>query len=140
VHATDAVNAVWLRRQIGDVAAVITEMDLPGPWNAKQLREALHHLQPEVPVIVVSTRSTYEEVAAAWDMPFLRKPFSAENLFALLPAADASGCLNADELFRSFPSFFRFTTPRRWRAAARPYGYSGCLIARDAGFTPDKTR
>jgi DNA-binding NtrC family response regulator len=86
-HATDAVNAVRLHRQIGDVAAVITEMDLPGPWNAKQLRDALHHLQPEVPVIVAFTRSAYEEVAMAWDMPFLRKPFSAEDLFALLTPA-----------------------------------------------------
>lgn len=79
-HAPDPVSAVKIHRQTGDVAAALVEMALPGPWSAYQLCTALRQNQPDIAIILMSASGANAEAAMALNMPFLRKPFTVDEM------------------------------------------------------------
>jgi len=94
--ATSAAGALeHLDRQAGEIQIVLTDMMMPFT-DGSQLIAAIRGSGCQVPIVAMSgvaTEQFQQETIAQGVSGFLRKPFSAEQLFAAVGAALASGNL-----------------------------------------------
>ncbi len=87
VEATSAEEALGLIAQIGEIEAVLSDIDMPGGMDGRALA---HQLQGTLPVVLMSgkTGPTRGDNTLA-NVPFLAKPFSMDDLRAALNLAFA---------------------------------------------------
>lgn len=88
--AKDGIDAICLYEQhAARVRALVTDLQMPR-LNGQLVTEWVHHLNPRLPVIVMSGRLRDTELAELLQNPtvtFLPKPFNPQQLEALLDVA-----------------------------------------------------
>ena len=91
VEASDAAEALGLLQQVRDIAIVVSDIDMPGPLDGIDLARLVRRGFPAVQMVLMSGQATARlgdaELAG---VPFLRKPFSAEDLVGVLAPAHPS--------------------------------------------------
>ena len=87
LRASDGIDAVYVyERNAERVAAIVTDLEMPR-LNGQSLEEWVHHIRPDVPVIIMS--GTFEKYAIKKlslrpMTSFLGKPFEVSQLEAML--------------------------------------------------------
>ncbi len=88
--AEDGVNAAHIyERNIESIEALVTDLEMPR-LSGGSLAEWIHHIRPQLPVIIISG-SLHQAVAASLPqgpmISFLGKPFEPNQLEAVLQGA-----------------------------------------------------
>ncbi|MCU1263922.1 MAG: response regulator receiver protein [Acidobacteria bacterium] len=85
--AGDGVDAVYVyERNLERVAAVVTDLEMPR-LNGQSLSEWLHHIRPQLPVIIMSgsfRRQALRDLTQRPMTSFLGKPFETAQLEEVL--------------------------------------------------------
>ena len=85
--ALDAANAdeaiVMLERR-EDIAAIITDVDMPGTMNGLKLAHAVRRRWPPIKIIVVSGKAHVSDAELPSDARFLSKPYSVSVMIGEL--------------------------------------------------------
>lgn len=85
--AGDGVDAAWVyERNAERVAAIVTDLEMPR-LNGQSLAEWVHHISPQLPVIIMSgtfEQHTVKELSRRPMTSFLGKPFETSQLEAIL--------------------------------------------------------
>jgi CheY-like chemotaxis protein len=91
--AGDGVEAVYLFENNADqVAAVVTDLEMPR-LNGQILEERVHHINPQLPVIIMSgafEKYARRNLARRPMTSFLGKPFEVSQLESMLELALAA--------------------------------------------------
>src|SRR6478672_4783967 len=83
VQAGDAAEALALLEALPDLAAMVSDIEMPGEMNGTQLAREVRELRPDLPIIIISGR--YESPPDLPEgVPFLPKPVSDRLLIAML--------------------------------------------------------
>ncbi|WP_406857207.1 response regulator [Alsobacter sp. KACC 23698] len=83
IQAGDAGKALSLIDGLPDLAAVVSDIEMPGAVDGTQLARTIRRAWPDLPVVIVSGR--HESPPDLPDgIPFLEKPVSERLLVALL--------------------------------------------------------
>ena len=91
LEAEDAESALGLLAAHGDLALLLTDINLPGA-DGFALARAARRLRPGLPVVYASGRLTETDPRRALpDAPFLAKPFSLSAALDALHGAMARG-------------------------------------------------
>jgi CheY-like chemotaxis protein len=103
--AADAREALAMWRQVTNIAALVTDVEMGDGPTGIELAEHVLRDMPTLPVLIVSAYVSREPIVAGENVSFLHKPFSAPKLVARLQelllraagenrasAASASGC------------------------------------------------
>lgn len=83
MEAEDAEEALRLLRRVEGIGMILTDIDMPGAMNGLALADRVRQEFPGVGVVLMSGKAAYSG-GAAGGFPFLRKPFDAEELAAVL--------------------------------------------------------
>jgi len=87
LEAEDAESALDIVAAHADLAALMTDINLPG-LDGFALASAARRLRPELPVVYASGRyGEPDRMRALPDAPFLAKPFSVSSALATLEGA-----------------------------------------------------
>ena len=89
VRATSSASALWSWVSAGEGDVVITDVLMPDE-NAFDLIPRIHRKRPELPVIVMSARNTFDtaiKAARCGAYEYLPKPFDLEELLRLTASA-----------------------------------------------------
>ncbi|MEZ5840025.1 MAG: PAS-domain containing protein [Hyphomicrobiales bacterium] len=87
VEAGDADEAINLLDQVRDIGIVISDIDMPGERNGIDLARHVRASFPAIQVVLMSGKPNgLRDASPLPDVPFLRKPFGAEQLEAALGA------------------------------------------------------
>lgn len=81
------VEEALLELERGGVAAVLTDIEMPGPLNGLDLARMIRAVWPSIPLIVTSGRTLPLPGALPAHAFMLTKPFSTERLLLTLRAA-----------------------------------------------------
>jgi two-component system cell cycle sensor histidine kinase/response regulator CckA len=85
--AGDGIDAAYLyERNIEQVAAIVTDLEMPR-LNGQTLAEWVHHIRPQLPVIIMSGNFRKVALSDLQRRPitsFLGKPFDPSELEAVL--------------------------------------------------------
>jgi CheY-like chemotaxis protein len=88
--ARDGLDAICLyERNVERVAAIVTDLDMPR-LNGGLVTEWIHHISPQLPIIVISGQIRNVDLEDILQNPFvcfLAKPFEPSELEALLDRA-----------------------------------------------------
>lgn len=99
LHAYDGREGYATFQLQGDVAVVFLDLNMPGMTGLEFLeRRRAENLHPDVPVVLVTTESTAQDEArglAAGAWAYLRKPFTPEQLEALVAQALSGSAASA---------------------------------------------
>lgn len=94
LHAYDGSEGYAMLASHPEIAMVFLDLNMPGKNGLEFLEtRRAERLHPQTPVVMVTTESTPEDEArglAAGAWAYLRKPFTPEQLEALVQAAFAS--------------------------------------------------
>ena len=82
VEACDASQALEALAIHSDLAAVVTDVHMPGPIDGLELTRIVNRLVPTLPVIVASGRATKVDVTPG--VIFVSKPYRLDNLTRML--------------------------------------------------------
>ena len=93
LEAEDAESALGLLAAHGDLALLLTDINLPGA-DGFALARAARRLRPGLPVVYASGRLTEPDPRRALpDAPFLAKPFSVSVALDTLNGAMGNGAM-----------------------------------------------
>jgi CheY-like chemotaxis protein len=91
LEAEDAETALHLIATRGDIAVLLTDINLPGA-DGFALARAARRLRPRLPVVYASGRYREPDARRALpDAPFLAKPFTMSSAVATLEGAIGEG-------------------------------------------------
>jgi two-component system, response regulator PdtaR len=82
VETRDASQALEALAEHSDLAAVVTDVHMPGPIDGLELTRIISRLVPKLPVIVASGRATKVDVPPG--VMFFPKPYLLEDLSKLV--------------------------------------------------------
>ncbi len=92
VEAGNAAEALALLEQVHDVAYVVSDVDMPGAMNGFGLARAIRTDYPGLRIVLMSGQNIpAPDTADLSGIPFLRKPFTAEDLMNSLGAPTGTG-------------------------------------------------
>ncbi|MGL4309517.1 MAG: ATP-binding protein [Paracoccaceae bacterium] len=83
MEAEDAEEALRLLRRVEGIGMILTDIDMPGAMNGLALADRVRQEFPGVGVVLMTGKAAYTG-GLAGGFPFLRKPFDAEELAAVL--------------------------------------------------------
>ena len=84
LQATNAMDALELLRTNPSVAVLFTDIEMPGEMDGLQLADRVHAERPDVQLVLTSGRIEPSNDQIADDGVFLAKPYSPEELTAVL--------------------------------------------------------
>jgi DNA-binding NtrC family response regulator len=80
VLAENAEQGLKLLKNRPEIAALITDIELPGGYNGYRLAEEARISRPELVVIFVSGKAEPKSADLPYGYRFIRKPFDPEHL------------------------------------------------------------
>jgi two-component system, response regulator PdtaR len=84
VGAANADEAIVMLEQRGDIAAIITDVDMPGTMDGLKLAHAVRRRWPPIKIIVVSGKTHVSDADLPSDAHFFSKPYSVSNMISEL--------------------------------------------------------
>ncbi|MCV2881582.1 PAS-domain containing protein [Actibacterium sp. XHP0104] len=85
VEANNADEALGLLARIRDIRIVISDIDMPGTMKGHALAHRIRNMFPDIRIVLMSGQvQHFPQGSRANGIPFLRKPFSADDLSAAL--------------------------------------------------------
>jgi CheY-like chemotaxis protein len=85
-EAGTADEALKLLEEDG-IAAVLTDIEMPGPFNGLDLAWMVRAMWPTIPVVVTSGRMLPKKEELPAHTPMLTKPFSPQRLIDVIGSA-----------------------------------------------------
>jgi two-component system, response regulator PdtaR len=85
-EAGTADEAIKLLEE-GGIAAVLTDIEMPGPFNGLDLAWMVRAMWPTIPVVVTSGRQLPKKEDLPPHTPMLTKPFSPDRLIDVIGSA-----------------------------------------------------
>lgn len=85
-EAGTADEAIKLLEEDG-IAAVLTDIEMPGPFNGLDLAWMVRAMWPTIPVVVISGRTLPKREELPAHTPVLTKPFSPDRLIDVIGSA-----------------------------------------------------
>ncbi len=99
IAAQDAGEALVALDGHPEIAALLTDITMPGPIDGLTLARRVHDQRPALPVFVISGSTGVRDDALPPSARFLGKPYTAAQLLALLsavPRTDGPGSIQPD--------------------------------------------
>lgn len=85
VEAENGEEAASLVEQIRDIGIILSDIDMPGAMNGVDLARHMRSRHPNIRVILMSGKPDFSAaVAGLSDVPFLAKPFTADDFLSLI--------------------------------------------------------
>jgi CheY-like chemotaxis protein len=91
IEAQSGDLALLLLDSRDDIAAVVTDVEMPGTLNGFALAEIARQTRPKLPIIIVSGRLQPAPGTLGRDVQFLSKPFSPIRLASMVRQLIAGG-------------------------------------------------
>jgi CheY-like chemotaxis protein len=82
LEAVDADEAVTILESRGDIAMLITDIQMPGSMDGLMLAHAVHERWPPIRIILVSGQVPRASIDIPADSRFFAKPLQAEDVIA----------------------------------------------------------
>lgn len=86
VSACDAAGAMQALRQNTQIAALFTDIQMPGPMNGLALAHEAHLLWPALHILLTSGDTSPTSADMPHDGQFLRKPYTPNQVLGMLGA------------------------------------------------------
>lgn len=84
LEASTAEEAIAIFGAKPDIAALVTDVEFPGPMNGFELAWLLHRQLPELPIVVASGRTWPGSGVLPDACIFMQKPYLADELVLFL--------------------------------------------------------
>lgn len=85
VEASNAADALARLEERPDIAALFTDVRMPGALNGIDLAHAVHAQRPDIAILVTSGSDNGASAALPAAAQFLQKPYTKAQLSELLP-------------------------------------------------------
>ena len=85
VEASNAADALAKLEERPDIAALFTDVRMPGALNGIDLAHAVHAQRPDIAILVTSGSDNGASAALPAAAQFLQKPYTKAQLSELLP-------------------------------------------------------
>jgi two-component system, response regulator PdtaR len=84
IEANNADEAILILERRADIAAIFTDVDMPGTMDGLKLAHAVRHRWPPIKIIIVSGKTHLNDADLPSDTPFFSKPYSVPNMISEL--------------------------------------------------------